>query len=144
MVGSAGLRKLGETAKPPTNGHVRIGSNTKTLTATAVLQLVAEGTVGLDAPVADFLPEFGLDPKITVRMLLQHTSGVFNFTGEYYDDGTFAPGIPATTAGQEWVDNPVEDLPAGRAGTAGVVQAGGLSRGRTGATPTPTTCWPGC
>ncbi|MFJ8718035.1 serine hydrolase domain-containing protein [Streptomyces violaceus] len=104
-VGSAGVRKLGETAKPTTNGHVRIGSNTKTFTATVVLQLVAEGTVGLDAPVADHLPEFGLDPKITVRMLLQHTSGVFNFTGEYYDDGTFAPGIPATTAGREWVDN---------------------------------------
>ncbi|MEU9363477.1 serine hydrolase domain-containing protein [Streptomyces avermitilis] len=104
-VGSAGVRKLGETAKPPTNGHVRIGSNTKTFTATVVLQLVAEGTIGLDAPVADYLPELGLDRKITVRMLLQHTSGVFNFTGEYYDDGTFAPGIPATTAGQEWVDN---------------------------------------
>ncbi|MFH8573646.1 serine hydrolase domain-containing protein [Streptomyces sp. NPDC017993] len=104
-VGSAGQRKLGETAKPTTNGHVRIGSNTKTFTATVVLQLVAEGTVGLDVSVADYLPEFGLDPKITVRMLLQHTSGVFNFTGEYYDDGTFAPGIPATTAGKEWVDN---------------------------------------
>jgi D-alanyl-D-alanine carboxypeptidase len=25
-------------------------------------------------------------------MLLQHTSGLFNFTGEYYDDGTIAPG----------------------------------------------------
>jgi D-alanyl-D-alanine carboxypeptidase len=36
---------------------------------------------------------------------LQHTSGVFNFTGEYYPDGTFAAGIPATTAGKEWVDN---------------------------------------
>ncbi|MCT9138430.1 serine hydrolase domain-containing protein [Streptomyces violarus] len=104
-VGSAGVRKLGETVKPATNGHVRIGSNTKTFTATVVLQLVAEGTVGLDTLVADCLPGFGLDPKITVRMLLQHTSGVFNFTGEYYDDGTFAPGIPATTAGQEWVDN---------------------------------------
>jgi D-alanyl-D-alanine carboxypeptidase len=104
-VGSAGVRKLGETAKPPTNGYVRIGSNTKTFTATVVLQLVAEGTIALDTPVADYLPEFGLDSKITVRMLLQHTSGVFNFTGEYYDDGTFAPGIPATTAGQEWVDN---------------------------------------
>ncbi|GAA2597861.1 serine hydrolase domain-containing protein [Streptomyces roseoviolaceus] len=104
-VGSAGVRKRGENAKPPTNGHVRIGSNTKTFTATVVLQLVAEGTVGLDAPVADSLPGLGLDPKITVRMLLQHTSGVFNFTGEYYDDGTFTPGIPATTAGQEWVDN---------------------------------------
>ncbi|MET9610142.1 serine hydrolase domain-containing protein [Streptomyces sp. NPDC006512] len=104
-VGSAGVRKRGETAKPPANGHVRIGSNTKTFTATLVLQLVAEGSVTLDAPVADHLPGFGLDPRITVRMLLQHTSGVFNFTGEYYDDGTFAPGIPATTAGREWVDN---------------------------------------
>ncbi|MEV4183730.1 serine hydrolase domain-containing protein [Streptosporangium canum] len=104
-VGSAGVRKLGESVKPPTSGHVRIGSNTKTFTATVVLQLVAEGKIGLDAPVADYLPEFGMDRRITVRMLLQHTSGVFNFTGEYYDDGTFAPGIPATTAGQEWVDN---------------------------------------
>jgi D-alanyl-D-alanine carboxypeptidase len=104
-VGSAGVRKLGETAKPPANGHVRIGSNTKTFTATLMLQLVAEGTIGLDAPAADYLPEFALDERITVRMLLQHTSGIFNFTGEYYDDGTFAPGIPATTAGREWVDN---------------------------------------
>ncbi|CAM5294415.1 serine hydrolase domain-containing protein [Streptomyces violaceorubidus] len=102
--GSAGVRKLGESAKPPVDGHVRIGSNTKTFTATVVLQLVAEGTLGLDTPVAGHLPGFGLDPRITVRMLLQHTSGVFNFTGEYYDDGTFAPGIPATTAGREWVD----------------------------------------
>ncbi|MEU3872367.1 MULTISPECIES: serine hydrolase domain-containing protein [Streptomyces] len=104
-VGSAGVSKLGETAEPPVDGHVRIGSNTKTFTATLVLQLVAEGRIGLDKPVADYLPEFGLDERITVRMLLQHTSGIFNFTGEYYDDGTFAPGIPATTAGKEWVDN---------------------------------------
>jgi D-alanyl-D-alanine carboxypeptidase len=104
-VGSAGLRKLGESAEPPADGRVRIGSNTKTFTATLVLQLVAEGRIGLDIPADDYLPEFGLDRRITVRMLLQHTSGVFNFTGEYYDDGTFAPGIPATTAGREWVDN---------------------------------------
>ncbi|MFD1832791.1 serine hydrolase domain-containing protein [Streptomyces desertarenae] len=104
-VGSAGVRKLGETAEPPANGYVRIGSNTKTFTATVVLRLVAEGAIGLDAPVADHLPGFGLDRRITVRMLLQHTSGVFNFTGEYYADGTFVPGIPATTAGREWVDN---------------------------------------
>ncbi|WP_079110604.1 serine hydrolase domain-containing protein [Streptomyces roseifaciens] len=102
-VGSAGVAELGEAAKPPTNGHVRIGSNTKTFTATLVLQLVDEGEFGLDDPVADHLPEFGLDRRITVRMLLQHTSGVFNFTGEYYDDGTVAPGIP--WQGQEWVDN---------------------------------------
>ncbi|MFD5129587.1 serine hydrolase domain-containing protein [Streptomyces olindensis] len=104
-VGSAGVGRRDSPAKPPENGHVRIGSNTKTFTATVVLRLMAEGAVGLDTPVADHLPGFGLDPGITVRMLLQHTSGVFNFTGEYYEDGTFAPGIPATTAGREWVDN---------------------------------------
>ncbi|MGW0605870.1 serine hydrolase domain-containing protein [Streptomyces sp. NPDC002640] len=104
-VGTAGVRELGGTAKPPANGHVRIGSNTKTFTATVVLQLVAEDAIGLDAPVAGHLPELGLDPKITVRMLLQHTSGIFNSTGDYDDDGTFVPGIPATPAGQEWVDN---------------------------------------
>ncbi|MEJ1107205.1 MULTISPECIES: serine hydrolase domain-containing protein [unclassified Kribbella] len=101
-VGSAGVSKLGETAPPPIDGHVRIGSNTKTFTATVVLQLVAEGKIELDTPAADYLPEFGLDPRITVRMLLQHTSGVFNHTGEYYEDGTFVPGIP--WQGQEWVE----------------------------------------
>jgi D-alanyl-D-alanine carboxypeptidase len=102
-VGSAGVAEMGGTAQPPANGHVRIGSNTKTFTATLVLQLVAEGKVGLDSPAADYLPEFGLDRRITVRMLLQHTSGVFNFTGEYYPDGTIVPGIP--WSGKEWVDN---------------------------------------
>ncbi|MFD4531680.1 serine hydrolase domain-containing protein [Kitasatospora sp. NPDC058397] len=106
-VGSAGAAELGGAAKPPTDGHVRIGSNTKTFTATLVLQLVAEGKVGLDTPAAHYLPEFGLDGRITVRMLLQHTSGVFNHTGEVYADGTVAPGIPIPygTTGREWMDN---------------------------------------
>lgn len=99
--GSAGVSKLGETAKPPTNGRVRIGSNTKTFTATVVLRLVAEGKIGLDTPADDHLPEFGLDRRITVRMLLQHTSGVFNFTGDYYPE--FVPGI--VWSGREWVEN---------------------------------------
>ncbi|WP_411110577.1 serine hydrolase domain-containing protein [Streptomyces sp. c-19] len=103
-VGSAGVSELGGTAEPPTDGHFRIGSNTKTFTATLVLQLVAEGRIGLDTPVADCLPEFALDRRITVRMLLQHTSGVFNHTGEYEADGTIVPGIPSTIAGKEWVD----------------------------------------
>ncbi len=72
------MRKLGGTAKPPINGRVRNGSNTKTFTATLVLQLVAEGKIGLYDPVAGYPPESGLDRRITVRMLLQHTSGVFN------------------------------------------------------------------
>ncbi|MBH1937492.1 beta-lactamase family protein [Streptomyces sp. AV19] len=102
-VGSAGVAELGKAAEPPVNGHFRIGSNTKTFTAALVLRLVAEGKIGLDSPADDYLPEFGLDRQITVRMLLQHTSGVFNFTGEFFEDGTVVPGIP--WQGQEYVDN---------------------------------------
>ncbi|MFB4279145.1 serine hydrolase domain-containing protein [Nonomuraea sp. MTCD27] len=103
-VGSAGVRKLGQAAKPPTNGRFPVGSVTKTFVATLVLQLVAEGKIGLDESVAGHLPELGLDSRITVRMLLQHTSGLFNYAGgEAYDNGTYVPGLPAT--GQEWLDN---------------------------------------
>ncbi|MCX4985955.1 serine hydrolase [Streptomyces sp. NBC_00572] len=102
-VGSAGVSEMGRSAKPLTNGHFRIGSSTKSFVATSVLLLVAEGRIGLDAPVDDYLPEFGLDRRITVRMLLQHTSGIFNHTGELYEDGTIVLGVP--WQGKEWVDN---------------------------------------
>jgi D-alanyl-D-alanine carboxypeptidase len=102
-VGSAGVRKLGHGAKPLTDGHFRIGSSTKNFVATSVLLLVAEGAIGLDVPADDYLPEFGLDRRITVRMLLQHTSGIFNHTGELYEDGTIVLGVP--WQGKEWVDN---------------------------------------
>lgn len=105
-VGSAGVSKLGETAAPPADGHFRIGSNTKTFTAALVLALVAEGRIELDRSVAGYLPEYGLDERITVRMLLQHTSGIFNHTGELLADGTYGPGVPApgTPSGGEWMD----------------------------------------
>ncbi|MEV0334750.1 serine hydrolase domain-containing protein [Nocardia sp. NPDC050717] len=103
-VDSAGVSELGTTAKPPVDAFVRVGSNTKTFTATVVLRLVDEGRIDLDAPVLGYLPEFALDERITVRMLLQHTSGVFNYTGEFYPDGTIVAGIPSTIAGKEWLD----------------------------------------
>ncbi|WP_432043497.1 serine hydrolase domain-containing protein [Streptomyces cadmiisoli] len=101
-VGGAGVRELGHSAEPVTNGHFRIGSSTKSFVATSVLMLVAEGKIGLDAPADDYLPGFGLDRRITVRMLLQHTSGIFNHTGELYADGTIVPGVP--WQGKAWVD----------------------------------------
>ncbi|MFF3390957.1 serine hydrolase domain-containing protein [Streptomyces sp. NPDC002669] len=101
--GSAGVRASGTTAPPPADGHFWIGSTTKTFTATLVLQLVDEGRLSLDGPVADHLPSFGLDPRITVRMLLRHTSGLYNYTGELTPEGEFEPGIDAT--GRAWAEN---------------------------------------
>jgi D-alanyl-D-alanine carboxypeptidase len=76
--GTADLR-----TKRPMNAtdRLRAGSVTKTFTATVVLQLVAEHRLSLDAPVDRHLPglirSHGHDGRrITVRQLLQHTSGL--------------------------------------------------------------------
>jgi CubicO group peptidase (beta-lactamase class C family) len=50
------------------------GSITKVYTATMVMQLVAEGRVELDAPVATYLTGTAIDPAITVRHVLTHTA----------------------------------------------------------------------
>ena len=58
----------------------RIGSLTKTYVATVLLQLAEEGRLSLDDPVTRFLP--GLVPggdKITIRQLLNQTSGLFDY-----------------------------------------------------------------
>ncbi|GGU31635.1 serine hydrolase domain-containing protein [Nocardioides albus] len=61
-----------------------IASASKTITAAAVMQLVAAGSVDLDSPVYDYLPDFRIhDPRgaeITVRHLLEQTSGITDLT----------------------------------------------------------------
>ncbi|MFG1706997.1 serine hydrolase domain-containing protein [Nonomuraea sp. M3C6] len=115
---TAGVADLATKARVPVDGRVRIASNTKMFTAVVVLQLVGEGKVSLDEPVERYLPKVvrgqGIDgSKITVRQLLQHTSGlpdyvrwmpnVFTARDAYYSpqdllkvafahEASFAPG----------------------------------------------------
>ena len=66
---------------------VRIGSLTKTFTATLILRLIADGSYGftLDSTLASVLPDQAAllstyaTSDITVKMLLQHTSGIYNY-----------------------------------------------------------------
>lgn len=61
-----------------------IGSISKTYTAAAMMKLVEQGKVDLDEPVTAYLPDFTMaDPRytqITVRMLLNHSSGLMGGT----------------------------------------------------------------
>ncbi|MEV0762707.1 serine hydrolase domain-containing protein [Nocardia sp. NPDC050435] len=77
--GSAGVVQLGRPDPVPPGARFRIGSITKTFTATALLQLVGDGRIGLEDSVARWLPEFGVDPRITVRMILGQTSGLLDY-----------------------------------------------------------------
>ncbi|CAM5300586.1 serine hydrolase [Streptomyces avidinii] len=88
---TAGVGDLATGAKVPSDGRVRIGSNTKTFTAVVVLQLVGEGKIGLDDKVDTHLPGVvrgeGIDGRdITVRQLLQHTSGLPDYEGDVEQD----------------------------------------------------------
>ncbi|MFI7354099.1 serine hydrolase domain-containing protein [Streptomyces avidinii] len=87
---TAGVADLATGAKVPNDGQVRMGSTTKTFTAVVVLQLVAEGRVGLEDKVDTHLPGLvrgeGIDGRnITVRQLLQHTSGVPDYENDVDD-----------------------------------------------------------
>ncbi|MGE7867255.1 serine hydrolase domain-containing protein [Bacillus paramycoides] len=81
---TAGVADL-STKKPMKSDYrFRIGSVTKTFTATTVLQLVGENRVQLDDPIEKWLPgliqENGYDGnQITIRQLLNHTSGIAEY-----------------------------------------------------------------
>jgi D-alanyl-D-alanine carboxypeptidase len=54
----------------------QIGSITKQFTAAAVLQLQNAGKLNIDNTVLTYLPNYGFDPRLTLRMLLTQTSGL--------------------------------------------------------------------
>ena len=88
---TAGVGDLTTGSEVPPNGQIRIGSNTKTFTAVVVLQLVAEGKIELDTPIETYLPGLvrgdGIDGhNITIRQLLQHTSGLPNYSNYLEDE----------------------------------------------------------
>src|SRR5688500_4956506 len=58
----------------------RIGSVTKQLAAAGLLKLVEAGKVKLDDPLSKYVPDFPGGDGITVLMLLNHTSGVKDYT----------------------------------------------------------------
>ncbi|WP_042370968.1 serine hydrolase domain-containing protein [Streptacidiphilus neutrinimicus] len=71
------------TAAPMRPGlFMRIGSETKTFTATAVLELVDQGLIKLDAPVARYLRGVPDGRHITIRQLLEMRSGLFPYSAD--------------------------------------------------------------
>ncbi|WP_020575447.1 serine hydrolase domain-containing protein [Actinopolymorpha alba] len=93
--GASGVADL-VTSRPvrPHFQH-RIGSVTKAFTAVAVLQQVGLGGIDLDAPIGRYLPDLvpgERGQRVTVRMLLEHTSGIGNYIAPLF------PSMPDSLA----------------------------------------------
>ncbi|TDD11916.1 class A beta-lactamase-related serine hydrolase [Nonomuraea deserti] len=128
-----------------------LASVTKTFTATALMRLVAEGKVALDAPVRRYVPELGLADEraaaqVTVWHLLNHTAGLDWNVADTGDDDSLvafvaklaglkmiaAPGVRASysQAGYNLLGRVIEKvtgLPFERAVAALVLRPAGLS-----------------
>ncbi|WP_260867645.1 serine hydrolase [Streptomyces sp. SAJ15] len=95
--GASGVADV-ETGRPVrADMRHRVGSITKTFTAAAVMQQVERGRIRLDAPIGGYLPH--LVPgergrRITVRMLLNHTSGLPDYIPYAFPSLQGFPSLP--------------------------------------------------
>ncbi|MGW2227902.1 serine hydrolase domain-containing protein [Streptomyces formicae] len=97
--GAAGVADVA-TGRPVTaDMRHRVGSVTKTFTAAAVLQQVEAGRIGLDTPISHYLPKLVPGERgdaITVRMLINHTSGLAEYLPYAYPSFRAFPDLAGT------------------------------------------------
>ena len=90
-----------EPKTPATPGmRYKIASNSKQITATAILLLAEEGKLSVDDPVSRFLPDLTRANEVTIRELLSHTSGY----QDYYPLDYVAPFMTQKASPQHIVD----------------------------------------
>jgi D-alanyl-D-alanine carboxypeptidase len=89
--------------------YMRIGSETKTFTVTALLQLAEQGKVSLDDPISKYIPGVVQGDQITLRQLANMTSGIENYTLTDTFDTTLQ-----TDPHKVWTPQELLDLVAGQ------------------------------
>jgi len=111
-----GVAKLGGNTSITPRSLFHMASVTKTFVATAVMQLVEQGKIDLDAPVTKYLPYFKLNDEryreIKIRQMLSHTSGIpdtvnYNWDKPEYDAGALERFV-RSTADEKLVFTPGE------------------------------------
>lgn len=79
---ASGDRDWSKKLKANTQTTYHIGSITKMFTAVMILQLVEENKMTLDTKLSNYFPTLPKADKITIQQLLNHTSGLHNFTND--------------------------------------------------------------
>jgi D-alanyl-D-alanine carboxypeptidase len=79
IVVTSGTTTYGGTTPVTPTSLYQIGSNTKAFTAVAILQLEAKGKLSIDAPIGKYLPQYPAYSKLTLRQLLNMTSGLESY-----------------------------------------------------------------
>jgi len=80
-----GYKNLSAGQHHDRNTEFRVGSISKTFLTVVIMQMINEGHLTLETKLNSFFPEVTNSENITIRQMLQHRSGIFNYT----DDETF-------------------------------------------------------
>jgi D-alanyl-D-alanine carboxypeptidase len=116
--GTSGTAGPDTDAAPTATAHSRVGSITKTITGTVLLQLVDEGLISLDDPVSKYVPD-APNGTATIRQVADMTSGIPSYStaqgwqAQFFGDPTYvftpqelldyAKGLPVSFApGEGW------------------------------------------
>ena len=78
-LGESGLADVSAGTPVAPDTVFALASLTKTFTSALILRLAEEGRFSLDGLVTTYLPELAADPGVTIRQLLDHTSGLRDF-----------------------------------------------------------------
>jgi CubicO group peptidase (beta-lactamase class C family) len=96
-----GLARIEDKVQATPEMRYKIGSNSKQITATAILLLSEQGKISLSDPVSRFFPDLRRASEVTIRELLSHTSGY----EDYYALDYVAPYMLRPTTPRAIMDN---------------------------------------
>jgi len=102
--GAFGTRTWGTDEPMLADSHFRIGSNTKTMTSTVVLQLVQEGKLALNDPISKYIPGVPNGDQITIANLSEMRSGLYSYSFDTTFNNTLDQQPQKVWTPQELVD----------------------------------------
>ena len=111
-----GTREYGGGEAVTVDDHFRIGSNTKTMTGTVVLQLVDEGLIALDDPISDHFPNLPNGENITIANLLEMRSSLASYSSLIPFNRTLDEEPERVWEPEELVDFGLAEPPVGEPG----------------------------
>lgn len=125
VVWAAGFGEESEGVPATPETVYRVGSVSKMFTDIAIMQLVEDGAIDIDAPVQNYVPEFtptnNTDTPITLRQLMSHRAGIIREppAGHYFDDtGTDLRTTVLSMSGTKQIYAPTERHKYSNAGIA--------------------------
>jgi D-alanyl-D-alanine carboxypeptidase len=111
-----GTREYGGGEPVTVDDHFRIGSNTKTMTGTVVLQLVDEGLIALDDPISVYFPNLPNGESITIANLLEMRSSLASYSSLIPFNRTLDEEPERVWEPEELVDLGLAEPPVGEPG----------------------------